>query len=131
MLLSASLFPFFFEQTVGLVSLGSPLGAIVAYNASLGAGHRVIRAAGLGGLPGGTAVDCADGVLVAGVVDFHAKQSPMLLLAVDLQHGGVWRCLAQRNSRSAVCPDAIRFGDKRSGVSSWLFCRLQDNWNFQ
>jgi hypothetical protein len=88
-LLSASLFPFFFEQTVGLVSLGSPLGAIVAYNASLGAGHRVIRAAGLGGLPGGTAVDCADGVLVAGVVDFHAKQSPMLLLAVDLQHGGV------------------------------------------
>jgi hypothetical protein len=75
--------PFCFDPLLGgLVSLGSPLGAVVAFNTTSQT-TRVLRKADLGGIVGSASVDCLGGTLVAGIIDFHKRSSPTLLVAID------------------------------------------------
>jgi hypothetical protein len=81
--------PFCFDGSLGLLSLGSDLGGVVALNTSDASGSlqaiTVLRKDSLGGILGNKAVDCADGILVAAIVDWRQEGAPMALLAFDFR----------------------------------------------
>jgi hypothetical protein len=75
--------PFCFDPMLGgLVSLGSPLGAVVSFDPTTQT-TKVLRQADLGGIVGDSSLDCMGGTLVAGIIDFHMEESPTLLIAID------------------------------------------------
>jgi hypothetical protein len=93
--------PYCFDPLLGLVSLGSSLGGIVAMNTTDGS-VRVLRQAGLVGIPGDTSVACRNGILAVGVVDFLMKGSPYMLQAYDLLASD------QPFHNSSTVPDGLR-----------------------
>ena len=84
----ASQGPYCFDPTLGLVSVGSSLGGVVAYKPA-DKSTTVLRKDGLWGLPGDTSIVCQNGILAVGVVDFYATNSPYRLVVFDfLAPGG-------------------------------------------